>query len=87
MKGFQVVTCAYRSPQIAVSQVRDMARFRTSSTPEMKERFQGVMQTVWSDAGRFLSTDYQGKATGKNATNNAWTNFKAMFDEILAHPN
>ncbi len=86
MKGFQIVTCAYRTPKIAVSQVKDMARFRTSSTPEMKERFQGVVQTVWSDAGRFLSTDYQGKATGKNSTNNAWISFKAMFDEILAHP-
>src|SRR6266700_667884 len=86
MKGFQVVTCAYRTPKIAVSQAKDMARFRTSSTPEMKERFQGVVQTVWSDAGRFLSTDYQGKATGKNSTNNCWTSFQAMFDEILAHP-
>jgi len=43
------------------------------------------VQTVWSDAGRFLSTDYLGKATGKNSTNNAWLSFQAMFDEILAH--
>jgi hypothetical protein len=86
MKGFPVVTCAYRRPKVAVSQAKDMARFRTSSTPEMKERFQGVVQTVWSDAGRFLSTDYQGKATGKNSTNNAWTSFQALFDEIRAYP-
>jgi N-acetyl-beta-hexosaminidase len=82
MKGLHVVTCTYRSPEIAVSQVRDMARFRTSSTPEMKERLQGVVQTVWSDPGRFLSTDYTGKATGKGSTNNPWISFQAMFDEI-----
>ena len=85
MKGFQVVTCPYRIPNLAVLQARDMTRFRRSSTPEMKERFQGMVQTVWSDAGRFLSTDYQGKATGKSSTNNAWLSFQAMFEEINAH--
>ena len=86
IKGLQVVTCAYRKPEVSVSQVRDMERFRTSSTPAMKERFQGVMQTVWSDAARFLSTDYEGKATGKTSTNNPWLSFQAMFDEIAVHP-
>lgn len=86
MKGFQVVTCTYQRPHIAVAQIKDMARFRSTATKEMKERFQGVIQTVWSDASRFLSTDYQGKATGRSATNNAWLSFQAMFDELLAHP-
>jgi len=84
MKGLPVVTCPYRSPKVAVAQVQDMVRFRTSATPEMKAHFQGMVQTVWSDAGRFLSTDYQGRATGRNSTNNAWLSFKAMFEEIKA---
>jgi hypothetical protein len=50
----------------------------------MKERFHGMVQTVWSDCGRFLSTDYQGKTTGRASTNNAWLCFQAMFDEIKA---
>jgi len=83
MKGFQVVTCAYRRPKVAISQVKDMTRFRMTATPEMKERFQGVMQTVWSDAGGFLEREYQGKADGKNSASNSWTCFQAMFDEIL----
>ncbi len=82
MKGLKVVTCPYRMPQVAVTQAQDMVKFRKSSTPEMRERFQGVMQTVWSDAGGFLDRDYQGKATGKNAVNNSWNTFRAMFDEI-----
>ena len=85
MKGLPVVTCSYQSPKVALSQVQDIVRFRANSTPEMKERFQGVMQTVWSDAARFLSTDYQGKATGKSATNNAWLTFQAMFEKINTH--
>jgi len=83
MKGFPVVTCVYRRPKVAVSQVKDMERFRMTSTPEMKERFLGVMQTVWSDVGGFLEREYQGKASEKNSANNSWTSFQAMFDEML----
>ena len=35
-----------------------MVRFRLSSTPEMRERFAGVMQTIWSDTGDFLDQYY-----------------------------
>jgi hypothetical protein len=80
--GLKVVTCGYRVPKVSAAQVRDMIGFRKSATKDAKDRYLGVMQTVWSDAGRFLSTDYAGKATGKNATNNAWTSFQAMCDEI-----
>jgi hypothetical protein len=82
MKGLRVVTCPYRKPKVSVVQVQDMAKFRRSSSPEMKARFQGVVQTVWSDAGGFLDKDYQGKATGKNAENNAWNSFRAVAEEI-----
>jgi hypothetical protein len=83
MKGFRVVTCPYRKPKVGVLQVQDMSRFRRSSTPEMKARFQGVVQTVWSDTGGFLDKDYQGKATGKNAENNAWNSFRAVAGEMM----
>jgi len=82
MKGFQVITCAYRRPMVTTLQTGDMFRFRNSATKEMKERFQGIMQTVWSDAGRFLSSDYQGKSSGRDSTNNAWLSFQAMCDEM-----
>jgi hypothetical protein len=82
LKGFEVVTCAYRSPKIAVAQAKDMLRFRQNSASQTKDRYQGMVQTVWSDAGRFLATEYLGKATGKDATNNAWISFHAMFEEI-----
>jgi len=59
-----------------------MMRFRKSATPEMKDRFQGVMQTVWSDAGRFLSQEYHGPSNRKGSENNSWETFQAMFDVI-----
>jgi N-acetyl-beta-hexosaminidase len=81
MKGFQVVTCGYRSPEVSVQQARDMARFRKSATSEMKGRFQGVVQTVWSDAGRFLTREYHAEPSAAGSKN-SWNSFKAMFDEI-----
>jgi len=53
-KGFTVVTCPWKLGEVAVTQIEDMMRFRRSSTPEMRERFAGAMQTIWSPAGDFL---------------------------------
>jgi hypothetical protein len=55
-----------------------MVKFRNSATKEMKPRYQGMMQTVWSGAGGFLENDYKGNGTNAN---NPWTTFKAMSDE------
>lgn len=82
MKGFRVVTCPWRVPRNAVLQVQDMVRFRDHSTKTMRGRFQGVVQTVWSGAGSFLERDYRGELTGRNAENNPWKTFVAMFDEV-----
>jgi hypothetical protein len=80
MKGFDVVTCPWREPSIAVAQVDDMIRFRKSSTPEMKERFRGVVQTQWSGAGRFIDS-YYGKGNEKSGSN-AGSCFRALLDGI-----
>ena len=78
MKGFHVVTCPWKSSKLAVLQADDMAHWRSRSPAELRERFEGVMQTVWSGAGSFLDKDYKSKS---NATN-AWNCFTAMFGEI-----
>ena len=58
MKGFDVATCPWRKPEIAVQQLNDMIRFRESSTPQMAQRFQGIITTVWSGAEQFLKSYY-----------------------------
>ena len=58
MKGLEVASCPYRVPQVGVQQVKDMMRFRNYSSNEMKDRFQGVIQTVWSDAESFIDGFY-----------------------------
>jgi Glycosyl hydrolase family 20, catalytic domain len=78
IKGFHVITCPWKSSQLAVWQAQDMAQWRGRSPAEMKDRFDGVMQTVWSGAGSFLERDYNSKPEATNS----WNCFKAMFDEI-----
>ena len=58
MKGFDVATCPWSKPEIALAQMNDMIRFRESSTQKMKQHFQGIITTVWSGAGNFLKSYY-----------------------------
>lgn len=58
MKGFDVASCPWRKPQVAMQQVEDMIKFREQSPRDMKNHFQGIIETVWSDADRFLKAYY-----------------------------
>ncbi len=80
MKGLNVVTCPWRNPGNAVLQVQDMYRFREHSTPEMRDRFLGMVQTIWSGAGSFMNEFYN---TEKKPSGDSQSEcFKAMFSEI-----
>jgi hypothetical protein len=86
MKGIPVVTCPWTNPEAALQQLRDMTRFRAQSTPAMKSRFQGMVQTVWSDVGSFLR-DLDGFRTNpeyKSGQKSAARCFLRLFDEIRA---
>src|SRR5688572_5879103 len=81
MKGLKVITCPWRNPAVAVAQVADMKRFRAESTPEMKENFQGMVQTVWSDAESFLKGFYAAPpvANTEASINSPWNCFRTIF--------
>ncbi|MEJ2581241.1 MAG: glycoside hydrolase, partial [Acidobacteriota bacterium] len=53
-RGFTVVTCPWKLSEVAALQIDDMVRWRRNSTPAMRARFAGVMQTIWSSADDFL---------------------------------
>ncbi len=59
-KGFTVVTCPWKLAEVAITQIEDMVRFRHNSTPAMRSRFAGVMQTIWSPTDDFLD-QYSGR--------------------------
>jgi N-acetyl-beta-hexosaminidase len=58
MKGFDVVTCVWNKPAIALTQVEDFKRFKKNANPELSKRYKGMMQTIWSDAGSFMDLYY-----------------------------
>lgn len=85
MKGLNVATCPWNRPGVATAQVEDMIRFRKNSTPEMSERFKGMIQTVWSPADQFLDEFYGRKQKKNNAKENTDTQancFRAMYDAL-----
>jgi N-acetyl-beta-hexosaminidase len=55
LKGFQVVACPWKKPEVATAQVAMISDLRANATPELKEKFLGVMHTVWSPAGKFMA--------------------------------
>lgn len=75
MKGFKVATCPWQNPAVAMQQSIDMMTFRRDATEEMKENYQGIVQTVWSGAQNFLDGFYGKKEKG----NTAWDCFRAVF--------
>jgi N-acetyl-beta-hexosaminidase len=58
MKGFDVATCPWRKPEIAIRQMNDMIYFHKNSSSQMSRHFQGIIATVWSGADGFLRSYY-----------------------------
>jgi len=83
MKGFKVATCPWQNPAVALQQSIDMTTFRRDATEEMKENYQGIVQTVWSGASNFLDGFYGGKNAqaprGDSVSNTAWDCFRVVF--------
>ncbi|AYB31605.1 family 20 glycosylhydrolase [Chryseolinea soli] len=81
MKGLRVATAPWRNPQVGAAQVADMANFRKDATPETRENYQGIVQTVWSDAENFLKGYYAKKDDPKynKDENTPWNCFKTVF--------
>lgn len=80
-KGLNVVTCPWRNSSNAVLQVQDMFKFRRHSTPQMKDRFQGMVQTVWSGASQFMDAYYGIRP--ESEPNSPVSCFKQMYSELL----
>lgn len=75
-KGFRVLSCPWRNPDIAVEQEAMVRNFITHSTPEMKDRYLGMLQTVWSSAEQFIH-EFR-KSDPQDPKNNSGDCFRAL---------
>ena len=82
MKGFRVITCPWRNPDVTKLQVRDMYSFRKESPAPLNERFYGMMQTVWSGTGGFMNEYYGKIQTQTPGGNTASNSFRVLFEEM-----
>jgi hypothetical protein len=72
---------------VAVQQVKDMLAFRAHATKEQKDRFLGVVETVWSPVSSFLNEYYQkpavaGRGEKREPAQTATNTFKTMYHHI-----
>lgn len=81
MKGFDVITCGWRNPQVTSQQVQDMNAFRQGSPVAMKSHFLGMMQTIWSGPGNFFK-DYYSKKPSSSNDRSPENSFRVMFDQM-----
>jgi hypothetical protein len=89
-KGFRVLTCPWRKPEVAVQQVKDMTAFRQHATEQMRGRYLGVMETVWTSMSNFLNGFYgkkgQQEASSeqqkRDPNHTPWNTFKAIYAEV-----
>lgn len=82
MKGFRVVTCPWRNPDVVVKQVADMVNFRKDATRQTKENYQGMIQTVWSRPEDFMRRFYDATPTDPEKRNTDVNCFREMFKKI-----
>jgi hypothetical protein len=82
VKGFKVISCPYRIPEVAVEQLEAILLYRKNSTPAMKEKFAGVMHTTWSGTDEFMDQFYGKISDEHKRGGSAVKCFLALFDEI-----
>jgi len=82
LKGLTVVTCPWRMPDVATTQAEDMVRYRQNATPEMKERYAGMVQTIWSPASAFLKNFYEQSNASRVEYNTQENCFNVLYKTI-----
>jgi hypothetical protein len=82
LKGFRVVTCPWRQPLVAVAQVEDMVKFREYANKDIKGRYLGIVQTVWSGPDAFMDGFYGRKPDPEAGENTPWNTFRTMHSRI-----
>ncbi|WP_228238989.1 family 20 glycosylhydrolase [Allomuricauda sp. M10] len=75
MNGFDVATCSWRKPEVALEQQQMLVEFRKNATAEMKPRYRGMLHTSWTSASHFLDMFYEENPKEENDA----TTFKALF--------
>ena len=83
LKGFQVIACPWRKPQVATNQVQMIRSLKQNSPEKVQKKLLGTMHTVWSSAEQFLDIYYKRKPNQDKDGNQVAT-LKAMVEATNA---
>ncbi len=76
LKGLPVLTCPWRTPEVALEQEKLMRSFVSGATKETKPKYLGMLQTVWNSAEGFMKS-YNGNVNDERHDKSADT-YKAL---------
>jgi len=81
-KGFKVATCPWRNGDLATQQLDLMVNLRKNATFAMRDKYQGMIQTVWTSAENFMDY-YYGVREQPNVENGDQAGcFKALIEAM-----
>ena len=81
MKGFQVITCVWNKPAVALKQYDDYKSYKANVNPKLAGRYEGMMQTIWSGAGSFMNA-FDGVKADPTKKDGQVDCFTQLFDKI-----
>jgi len=82
LKGFKVVTCPWRFPDVTKTQLQIMVDAKKYATPEVKDNYHGILHTTWTSAEDFIDQFYGRKKVETGRGGDYVEAFKALFGEI-----
>ena len=83
LKGFKVITCPWRFPEVTKAQLQMMVDFKEGATDAVKDNYQGMLHTVWTSAENTIDQFYGRQDANNIKRGGNWVEaFKVLFDEI-----
>lgn len=82
LKGFRVVTCPWRFPEVTTTQLQIMLDAKKYATPAVRDNYLGMLHTTWTSADNFIEEYYGRKEVNTGRGGNYVEAFKVLFEAI-----
>lgn len=82
LAGFEVTSSPWRRTQAALGQLQQMRDTRAHSTPKVRERLLGMLQTTWVGFGPFVRAYFNEDQTPRAQVAEAVQCFRELFREM-----
>ena len=84
-KGFDVVACPWRKPDVALAELAQIRAIRSGNNQAAASHAQGMLQTTWCGASSFIEAcraQQSGGAPAKNHAHESAHCFATLFNAI-----